>query len=206
MAYTPINWQTGDTITAEKLNKMDNGWSVENTQLFSETVTTVAGEMGNSAQLSYTGTETPATLNITFNGTDYVCPLDGLGYGSMDFSTYPFLLLSMDGMWTLDTETAGEQTISASVVQLEVSNNFRTAVDECVDTSTMPMLCVSGATTYVEMAKAADAGRILFFKPFQNNNQVRYITSFAQSNVSFIPETGSVTASFTDGVFTVSIT
>lgn len=28
MSYTPINWQTGDTITAEKLNKMDNGWLV----------------------------------------------------------------------------------------------------------------------------------------------------------------------------------
>ena len=25
MAYTPTNWQTGDTITAEKLNKMESG-------------------------------------------------------------------------------------------------------------------------------------------------------------------------------------
>lgn len=25
MAYTPTNWQTGDVITAEKLNKMENG-------------------------------------------------------------------------------------------------------------------------------------------------------------------------------------
>ena len=25
MAYTPTNWQTGDTITAEKLNKLENG-------------------------------------------------------------------------------------------------------------------------------------------------------------------------------------
>ena len=42
MSYTPINWQTGDIITAEKMNKMDNGWSVESSsqQLFSETVTT----------------------------------------------------------------------------------------------------------------------------------------------------------------------
>lgn len=25
MAYTPTNWQTGDTITAEKLNKLEDG-------------------------------------------------------------------------------------------------------------------------------------------------------------------------------------
>lgn len=25
MSYTPTNWQTGDTITAEKLNKLENG-------------------------------------------------------------------------------------------------------------------------------------------------------------------------------------
>lgn len=25
MSYTPTNWQTGDTITAEKLNNMENG-------------------------------------------------------------------------------------------------------------------------------------------------------------------------------------
>lgn len=25
MSYTPTNWQTGDTVTAEKLNKIENG-------------------------------------------------------------------------------------------------------------------------------------------------------------------------------------
>jgi hypothetical protein len=25
MSYTPTTWQTGDTITAEKLNKLENG-------------------------------------------------------------------------------------------------------------------------------------------------------------------------------------
>ena len=25
MSYTPTNWQTGDTVTAERLNKMENG-------------------------------------------------------------------------------------------------------------------------------------------------------------------------------------
>lgn len=30
MSYTPTNWQTGDTVTAEKLNKMENGIELAN--------------------------------------------------------------------------------------------------------------------------------------------------------------------------------
>lgn len=33
MSYTPTNWQTGDTITAEKLNKMESGISANDTAL-----------------------------------------------------------------------------------------------------------------------------------------------------------------------------
>lgn len=40
MSYTPTNWQTGDIITAEKLNKLENGvidssGSGENSNIFS---------------------------------------------------------------------------------------------------------------------------------------------------------------------------
>lgn len=31
MSYTPTNWQNGDTITAEKLNKMESGISANDT-------------------------------------------------------------------------------------------------------------------------------------------------------------------------------
>ena len=30
MSYTPTNWQTGDTVTAEKLNKMEGGIELAN--------------------------------------------------------------------------------------------------------------------------------------------------------------------------------
>ena len=99
MAYTPINWQTGDTITAEKMNKMDNGWSMEETQLFSESVTTVAEEWGNDATFSYDQFINSDVITVTFNGTDYECNRldfgDYIGYGGMtetdpDFSQYPF--------------------------------------------------------------------------------------------------------------------
>lgn len=84
MSYTPINWQTGDTITAEKLNKMDNGWSVESTQPFSETVTTeresqyapyATGVFAHS-QLINSG-----TITVTFNSVSYICNrIDYAGY------------------------------------------------------------------------------------------------------------------------------
>lgn len=37
MSYTPTNWQTGDTVTAEKLNKMEQG--IENAVSFIVTIT-----------------------------------------------------------------------------------------------------------------------------------------------------------------------
>ena len=73
MAYTPINWQTGDTITAEKMNKMDNGWGVQNTQLFSESVTTTAQGGMNGGVLSYSTLIDSASIVVSFNGTDYTC-------------------------------------------------------------------------------------------------------------------------------------
>lgn len=138
MAYTPINWQNGDTITAAKLNKMDNGWSTENTQLFSETVTTAASNMGYSATLAYDGTDTPATMDITLNGTSYSSlakhTYDGTDayYGAStpgSFDDYPFMLYTSvgSGTWFLITETAGEYTIAVAASALQTSTDFDAA-------------------------------------------------------------------------------
>lgn len=129
MAYTPINWQTGDTITADKLNKMDNGWSVESTQLFSETVTTEEGRDGYSATLAYGETIDNDSITVTFDGMEYTCPridVDDMHYyggfvnGGQDFTTYPFLIAGHD----VYTETAGEHTIAVSVPTIQTSADF----------------------------------------------------------------------------------
>lgn len=215
MSYTPINWQTGDTITAEKMNKMDNGWDVSSTQLFSETVTTVAGQMGNSAQLAYTGTDTPNSMTITFDSTDYACPLQSSGgqywYGApspSDWSTYPFVVLYMSGAWILVTETAGEHTVSAITNTLDVSDSFKTAVESCIDTSAMPMLCESGIATFSEMQRASADGRILYFKAYGNEStNTAYITGFNLADgVFFIPENTDIRVAFDNGVFTIIYT
>lgn len=226
MAYTPINWQTGDTITAEKLNRCDNGWAVESSsqQLFSETVTTTLDpdypDDPAWGTLAYSTLITADTLTVTFDGTDYTCPRIDLGNDSVyggwsndapDFTDYPFAIYSSEFMGSINnsvaTASGGTYTVVASLTSssIETSPAFETAVNSVVDTSTMPMLCVSGTTTLVEMRVAYGAGRILFFRPREGVNQIRYVTDFTSSSVTFIPTDQNVTATFDNGVFTVTV-
>lgn len=227
MSYTPINWQTGDTITAEKMNKMDNGWSVDTSTVtfFNETVTTTVDpdypDDPAFADFTYSTPITADTLIVTFNGTDYTCQrLDGDAgsyvYGgwsddSIDFSNYPFCIFSEEGSGLnyIATETGGTYTVSAGGSQtvLETSSDFSDACNSVVDTSMMPMLCVSGVTTQTQVLQAFSQGRLCVF--FQNQALpaagMRIITTLSSSSVSFIPSSASITASFVDGIFTVAV-
>ena len=197
MAYTPINWQTGDTITAEKMNKMDNGWGVQNTQLFSETVTTVDTGQGFSAgALTYSTLISASTLVVTLNGTDYICPrIDSGGSyfyggfdGAPDFTDYPFIIYSTSGLNQLITQTAGTYTVSAKVDDLEVSDQFVTAVKKA-NPVIAPMLCVDGATTFDEMQQAREDNRLLYFYSY---GDCHFISGFSgiesETAVSAIPQ------------------
>lgn len=226
MTYTPINWQTGDTITAEKMNKMDNGWAVESSsqQLFTETVTTTLDpdypDDPAWGGLAYSTLITADTLTVTFDGTDYTCPRIALGTdssyggwsnGAPDFTNYPFAISSMDFMGSINnsvaTATGGTYTVVASSTSssIETSEQFQTAVSSCVDTITVPMECVSGTTTITEMIAAYTNGRILFFKPRENIIQIRYVTDISGGVVTFIPADQNVTATFENDVFTVNV-
>lgn len=215
MTYTPINWQTGDTITAEKMNKMDNGWGISETQLFSETVTTTAGQYGNEGSLSYAGQVTADEVTVTFDGTEYQCPLiivngDGRGYGGVtstweyELDTYPFALVfsESDGN-VIATKTAGSHSVSVSNGIVETSGNFNAAVESVVDTNAIPLRCVSGETTEDEMSTAfyTDNRPLYFFA----DSTCFYITKVATNNISFVPTSNRVTASFSNNVFTVTI-
>ena len=215
MAYTPINWQNGDTITAEKMNKMDNGWGVESTQLFSESVTTVVGEgePDASAEFAYSQQITADAIIVSFNGTDYHCnridgPMGFAYYGgynfpSADYSEYPFYIESvpiMGGRNALHTETAGTYAVTVRTSALEVSSDFDAVVNKCVDTSTMPMLCVSGVTTETEMETAQQGGKLLYFK---YNNKTYIITIAGSGGIWFMPSDASIVPAFVDGVFEI---
>lgn len=148
MAYEPINWQTGDTITAEKLNKMDNGWSVttERTTLFDGEVTTVHDGGYNEGTFTPDSPITADSITVTFNGTEYGCqnigtdeypeygaPYSGTAY---NFSEFPFNIYSGRNM-TITTETAGTYTlkIERTVVDVEKTNEFAEAVSAVVSSN-----------------------------------------------------------------------
>ena len=164
MSYTPINWQNGDTITAEKMNKMDNGWGVSSVQLFSETITTTAGQYGNSAQLSYSGGADLAQMTVTYDGDSYVCDCNTSGsvaaWGApdpSDFSQYPFVLLFNNGSWMAYTSTAGTHTIAASQGAIEVSDSFVSAT-----AIASPILIAEpNVTTWQEISDALDSNKIV---------------------------------------------
>lgn len=167
MAYTPINWQNGDTITAEKMNKMDNGWSVSSTQLFNETVTTVADEDNlNFAQLSYTGVNCPETMGITFDGTNYICQVQSSGgsflYGASnpeDWSDYPFIIFTQEGTWVIYTQTAGTHTVSAFSMTVEISDNFALSVKSA--SLSEVLIATLNVTTWQEIYDALIDGKIV---------------------------------------------
>lgn len=167
MAYTPINWATGDTITADKLNKMDNGWGVESTQLFSETVTTADQGGMYSAELVYSQLINADTITVTYDGTEYVCPridlFDECFYGGFSeqgpvFTSYPFAIESNGDTNTVYTETAGAHVIAAVGDAIATSSGFSAAVGKC-----LPILKVElGKTTYQEVESAIIDGLFVY--------------------------------------------
>jgi len=178
MVYEPIGWKTGDIISAEKLNKMDNGWSVSSTQLFSETVTTADDGNGySSVDLTYSQQITASTVIVTFDGTDYTCQAiyDGYvyWYGGVDdgpdFSEYPFALECGQSYVTLYTQVSGTHTVSAAIAAMEVSANFASAVSEVAQ----PLVATSASFPVV-------IGTTLFSEAFtalRNQGRLGYVVA-----------------------------
>lgn len=197
MAYTPVNWQTGDTITAERLNRMDRGWDYESTQLFSETVTTADSGSGNySAQLSYSQLIDADTITVTYDGTEYTCtPFESGAYGApwsnelnaYDFSEFPFSLYTSVGYADIATQTAGEHTVAAVVPTLQTSADFKAAVQEAAN-NLSPLNVVIGSTTWQEVKDASDAGRVA---AVFTSAGVTYVTGIQQFTISCITTSGS---------------
>lgn len=211
MAYTPINWQTGDTITAAKLNRCDNGWGVESTQLFSETVTTVdAGQGFAAGQLQYEPQgELPSEAVVTFDGTSYTVERNERGgYGDAgvsgpDFTNYPFHIAVFNGI-TLYTATAGTHAVALAAEVVVTSDGFSAAVNAVIGDDRSPFLCVHGETTADEMYEAKEAMRLLYFEAGYDTYIVRSLVD--DPNITFYPEDSSVTAQFdNDGIFEVAI-
>lgn len=217
MAYTPINWATGDTITADKLNKMDNEWAVESTQLFSETVTTTANDEGfNVGTLAYASTIDADTIAVTFDGTDYECNrIDAFGsyfYGGFnngpDFTEYPFFIYVEPEGNMLYTQTAGTYTVAAAASSLQTSAGFSAAVMAAspIDASTLPLRCVEGVTTHVEATSAMEDGRLVYFTANDKTYSATpkcFMVNTVDSTCTIVPTSTKIAAKFgrDDGLF-----
>ena len=221
MAYEPINWQTGDIITSARLNRMDRGWDVVKTELFSETVITAdAGHGAPEAQLVYSNIINANSLTVVLDGAEYVCPCIDLDdkhydgqycYGgfdlnrkSPDFTTYPFFIWSTASMNMLFTETAGEHTVAVAVSSFQTSTDFDSAVSSVFGTSPIPFRCISGQTKYSAMMNAQNAGRLMYFQYKQKTYFIHRILDTTETAVEFFPEDTVVRIKFVNDVFTVS--
>lgn len=163
MAYTPINWQTGDTITADKLNRCDNGWSATSgtTTLCDETITAVDDGGMYCAQLSVTSI-TAASITVTYDGTPYQCAQDGDGgYGTdvnFTFSDYPFRI---EGDGFTITETVGSHTVKIEAVESSVDTSA--AFDAAVTAASPLLRIVQQQTTWQQVYDAMAAGKIAYY-------------------------------------------
>ncbi len=217
MAYTPINWQTGDTITAEKMNKMDNGWGVSSTQLFSESVATetIEGESFAMATFSYSTLISAESIVVTFNGTNYTVNRNGEGgyyyYGDFgesgpSFANYPFVIESGEeeggASNAIYTASAGTYTVAVSGASIEVSDNFSNAVNKSVDKSLLPFRITLGETTFSEVATAFNEGRICYTYNSNGRLSVAVIANTVTFSVTCI--TVFSTSNIVTEVFTAS--
>ena len=184
MSYIPIEWKTGDIVTSEKLNKMDNGWSVENTQLFSETVTTIAQGQENNATFSYNQIINSDVIEVTFNGMKYVCHRTVAGswsyYGGCtpqgdEFTVYPFGIVSGIDSGTVQnaliTETAGTYTVAVNAMTSTVSDNFALAVATAEPVHDFEI--IPGTTTWEEAYAAFTSKKNMYY--FLSGTQKVYV-------------------------------
>ena len=191
MSYTPINWQTGDQITAEKMNKMDNGWGVDTSvqTLFNGNVTTA--DEGGMYIGAFAVAVTAETITVTFNNTEYTLsrtePFEGTyGYGEAgemgpDFTNYPFYIMCPDPTFSqLYTETSGTFAlkIDGAISTLEVSDNFKSAVsvggaDSFVSKNdfeaSVPFKITFGETTFGDVITAFSEGRFVYATKYSMN-------------------------------------
>ncbi len=173
MSYTPIGWQTGDTITAEKLNKCDNGWSVETTRstVYNGSVTFSGSDVDLNLTTNDLSNTSGSEATITWNGTEYTCNcFDDSGYmtyGSSynDYSAYPFsIYLNTDSTntWYVATSAVGTYTVKIEAVSTttEVSNDFQAAVQTAQPFQSPFFEVTIGSTTWQQVYDAMDSGRI----------------------------------------------
>lgn len=207
-----------DTVTTtDTFKKAVNdiaGWKTTGeVALFDENVTTVAGNDGNSATLTYAESITADTLKVTFDGVEYTCPKIPLGVGTAyggvgqegpDFTDFPFAILSGPTGNRIYTQTAGEHTISITAETVTTTETFKNEVNKLNNVVQL----ISNVTTVLEITNAMQEGKLLYFyesvtDPTRPKLHIITRESTATDMYDFIPEDTGIIAVKADGLFRV---
>ena len=168
MAYEKQTWKCGDTITADRMNHIEDGianvdvgysCSGEWVTLTDESVTTTVEEGAHFALGGFTYSEpiTADTIKVTFNGTEYTCnkQIHELGHvyygtntlppigGTIDWTQYPFAIAHGNYSNVFGTETAGTYQVKIEAYEKTVETS------ECFDRA-RGYSCIESVTTYVD--------------------------------------------------------
>lgn len=167
------------------------GWkTTKNVLLIKENVTTVAGESGNSATLSFTTPIGYDTLRVTFEGVEYTCPkiLDGdsVAYGGfngteLDFTEFPFAIISASNGNTIYTQSAGTYSVSVSFEYTTYTDDFKEGVSQSIATQ-LPAVA-RYRMTRSELQDYLIAGRLVY-TPYGEFGDTCYIVLDADSEAN----------------------
>lgn len=154
MSYEKQTWTTGDTITAEKLNYMENGiedasgYECELSIVNETIITTDEGNGIFSGNFEYVGEINVLNeLEVVFDGTEYTLPSNSTyrGYGESQyydpsFTNYPLIISATNNdktNWKLYTSTSGTHTIILPTVSkteiINITPGFNAAVNHIIE-------------------------------------------------------------------------
>jgi len=146
--YEKQTWNTGDVITEEKLNHIEDGvstgggiYSVENVTYFDGEVTTADGGGFNDGTFTTTKQLPESDLKVIFNGKEYLLPYhdDGMmvfyGEGGDDgpsFENYPLnISLDING-YSLFTSEAGTHSLTIKDEDLQINSEFKEKINSVI--------------------------------------------------------------------------
>lgn len=170
MAFEPKTWACGDTITAQELNRMEQGiveasdkgyeCVIDKDTLFDGVANVVSGGEGvYNWQFPNEVTIDADNIEVVFNGTSYNLNKQSyqgsfyyygeIGQNGPVFTTYPFLIMVQSIMAELYVQNRGDYNIkvSSDAETVETSECFEKAVKSA---STLLLKAVSKDEIYID--------------------------------------------------------
>ena len=176
MSYVPTQWKTGDIVTAEKLNNLENGaadkgYEIEKliSDIFSGSIVAQESEWESGVFIASIDLEevlpaVPDKLIVVYDNIEYVAERIIIGsdnyYGASmdesgipDFSKYPFCCLILpDNMDRIElaVKTAGSHFVNIKSAQetIIVSSDFSNAVNQSIKESILDVT-IDGSITKI---------------------------------------------------------